>query len=127
MAGTFYAVDTTTGEPAWTFSVEGSQADSGSLGILGGISPQSKIGIAGTPLVVGDSVYFVSENSQFFALDKNNGAPLRGFPIEVGGSLYTGPVQAGDMILIAQVGADDLLSAYDLQGIKLWSFRPVEQ
>ena len=126
MTGTFYAVDTSTGEPAWTFSVDGSQGDPGSLGILGGISPQPKIGIAGTPLVLEDSVYFVSENSQLYALDRKNGTPLRGWPVEVGGTLYTGPVQAGEMILIAQVGADDLLSAYDLEGNKLWSFRPAE-
>ncbi len=126
MTGAFYAVDTATGEQVWTFSVDGSQPGSGSSGILEGISPQEKIGIAGTPLVVGEAVYFVSENSKFFALDRNNGVPLRGWPVEVSGNLYTGPVQAGEMILIAQVGTDDLLSAYDLEGKKIWSFRPLE-
>ena len=36
------------------------------------------------------------------------------------------PVQAGEMILVSQVGTDDLLSAFNLEGNKLWSFRPVE-
>jgi outer membrane protein assembly factor BamB len=123
LAGKFYAFDTVSSETLWTFSID---VGSGSSGILGGISPQNKIGIAGSPLIVGDSVYFVSENSQFYALDKKNGTPLRGWPVEVGGSLYTGPVLAGETLLVAQVGADDLLTAYDLEGKKIWSFRPAE-
>jgi len=86
------------------------------------IQPTTKRKIVGVPLILGDALYFVADDSNFYAVDVANGNPLWNKTFK--GKLYSGPYAAGDTILIAQVGADELLIALDNNGNQKWSFIP---
>ncbi len=79
-------------------------------------------------LIAGDQIYVASEanpTSQLgtlVALDRD-GKTI--WSKEVGGKLYTSPVAAGDLILVAPYQADFVLAAYDAQGKQAWKFTPV--
>ena len=44
----------------------------------------------------------------------------------IGGKLYTTPVNSGDLILVAPYQAEFALAAYDAQGKQAWSFTPAK-
>jgi outer membrane protein assembly factor BamB len=118
MAGTLYALETATISPKWTpYRLDGSP-DGGFLDILS----KEKLGIAGTPLVAQDTVYFGSESGVFTALNTDSGTKRWDKQFE--GKLFPGPVGANETILVAQLGKDELLFALDYDGSQKWSFIP---
>ena len=78
--------------------------------------------ITETPLVIQDTIYITTESGNLYAIDAANGSTR--WPKTVGGKLYSAPVQAGDSILVAPVGADALLIAFDTNGNQKWAFTP---
>jgi outer membrane protein assembly factor BamB len=104
LSGTFYAVDRNTGKVSWKIQPNGP--------------------IAGSPLCMGESVYFTTESGSLYAVD------LQGKILwnkQIGGKIYTGPVEAGDQILVAPIGAGPLIVSIDFDGTQKWSFTPVEK
>jgi eukaryotic-like serine/threonine-protein kinase len=101
MNGNFYAFDAQSGQQVW--QVPAADLDGK---------------IVGSPLVLEDRVYFSSEAGKLYSLDKQ-GQNLAS--VEVGGKLYTSPVAAGDLILVAPVQAEnkELLVALP-QDISQW-------
>ncbi|HEY3311497.1 MAG TPA: PQQ-binding-like beta-propeller repeat protein [Anaerolineales bacterium] len=99
-AGKFFALNASTGQVAWSKDDEGS--------------------ITAGPLVNADQIIYVTEAGKIQALDKN-GSPKWQSIIE-NAKLYTPPVLAGDLILIAPMNAKFLLAAYDLNGAQKWTF-----
>ena len=117
MTGNFYAANAAAITPKWGPYKLGDSSD----GFLDMLS-QEKLGIAGTPLVAGDTVYFGSENGLFTALNADSGA--KRWDKQFDGKLFQGPVEAGETILVAQLGKDELLFALGYDGSQKWSFIP---
>lgn len=104
--GYFYAVDGDTGQMIWQ------------------VTPDKLNGeIVGTPLVLEDMIYVTSQDGILFFLDKS-GNVLKNET--VGGKIYTPPKTSNDLILVAPVDIDERLIAYDMDGVKQWSFIPAE-
>lgn len=80
--------------------------------------------IVGQPLIVEDALFFVADDGNLYAVEAANGNPRWNKPFQA--KLYSGPYGAGDTILIAPVGIDDLLIALDLNGNQKWSFIPAK-
>jgi outer membrane protein assembly factor BamB len=106
LSGTLYAVNASDGTLRWKIQPE----------------TATKRGIAGAPLVLGDTLYFVSESGNLFAVALDGGTPRWNKTFK--GKLYSGPFAAGDTILIAPVGSEELLIALDTNGNQKWVFVP---
>lgn len=89
----------------------------------GGVIWKTQLGssITESPLVTDDLIYVATENGVLKALDLN-GNEVWNKPFN--GKLYTSPVKAGDLILVAPIGTDELLFALDSNGNQKWSFIP---
>jgi outer membrane protein assembly factor BamB len=99
--GKFYALNASNGQIVWQKDEEGS--------------------ITAGPLVTSDQVVYVTELGRIQSLEKAAGAPKWQATIE-NAKLYTTPLLAGDLILIAPMNAKFLLAAYDLNGAQKWTF-----
>jgi len=77
--------------------------------------------IIGTPLVTDDFVVIGTESGIAYAMDKE-GKTL--WQQNIGGRLYTNPVQGGDLILFAPMENDSILVALDSDGRQVWQFTP---
>lgn len=104
--GYFYAVDANNGQQIWQ------------------VTPEKLDGeIVGSPLVLEDKIFVTSQDGILFMLD-TSGNVLKNET--VGGKIYTSPQTANDLILVAPVDTDELLIAYNNDGVKQWSFIPAE-
>ena len=103
LSGAFYAVDATNGSVKWQ-----QQFDSA---------------ITQPPLIADERIYFTTEAGSVYALDLN-GTTQWNKSLGEKVKAFTSPVKAGDLILVAQVGADGLLVAFDTQGNQQWVFTP---
>lgn len=77
--------------------------------------------IVANPIVVDDRIYVVTEAGGIFALDRDGRIIWDRNP---GGKIYTTPVIAGDLILVAPYQADFAIAAYDEAGRQAWTFTP---
>ena len=115
MNGNFYAFDAKSGQQVWQVPAENLDGK-----------------IVGSPLVLEDRVYFTSEAGTLFSLDKD-GQNLAS--VQVGGKLYTSPLAAGDLILVAPMQAEnkELLVALPKDvsqwqdGQSVWTYIPEEK
>lgn len=78
--------------------------------------------ILASPIVAGGKLIFVSESGAVYSLDPGSNNPLSLETINA--KLYTAPVLAGDLILVAPFQGEFLLVALDQNGIQKWSFTP---
>jgi outer membrane protein assembly factor BamB len=101
--GNFYSVDTSTGNLNWNVKPDGP--------------------ITASPLIQGDHVLLATESGSLYALDRD-GKVL--WSEEVGGKIYTTPVAAGDVILVAPLETEFYLAALDQNGRDIWTFTPGE-
>lgn len=107
LSGYFYAVEAQSGSQLWQLPPEQLNGD-----------------IVGSPLVIDDSIFFTSEDGVLFKLDRT-GKIL--WNQVIGGKIYTSPKVANDLLLIALVESDELLVAMNQDGVRQWSFIPVER
>lgn len=106
LAGYFYALDADKGTLVWS---EPLQAD----------GP-----IAGTPLISDQQIYFTTRNGSIFTVDFNGKSTSK----NINETLYTPPILASDIILIATTNNKRILIANDLNLNEQWVFpRPEEQ
>jgi outer membrane protein assembly factor BamB len=98
--GNFYSFNTATGKLNWN-----------------PIKPDGPI--TASPLIQNDRVLLASESGSVFALDAN-GDQI--WTQEVGGKIYTTPVAAGDLILVAPLETDFYLVALNQSGGISWKF-----
>jgi outer membrane protein assembly factor BamB len=82
--------------------------------------------ITGSPLVLtgstsqsGDTTLVTTESGSLFAFDANG---VKMWDVSVGGKIYTSPVAAGDVIVVAPLNTDFLLAAVSRDGKLLWKF-----
>lgn len=97
----FYALQASDGKAAWQIQADG--------------------GIFGTPLITKDNIYFATEAGSVYAIDKTGKVVWNH---AVGGTIYTAPVAAGDMILVAPNSGQSVLVALNTGGTPRWSFVP---
>jgi outer membrane protein assembly factor BamB len=91
----------------------------------GGIAWSSKPAdaITGSPLLAGDQIIVTTESGGVYTFDRQG---KRGWDSAITGKLYTSPVQAGDLLLVAPLssGAEYFMTALDLNGTVRWPFKP---
>ena len=96
--GNFYSFNTSTGSLNWK-----------------PVKPDGPI--TASPLVLGDSVLIATESGSLYEVSKDGRSKLWSQP---GGQIYTTPVQAGDLILVAPLGTEAYLYAYHPDGSQAW-------
>jgi len=79
--------------------------------------------IVGTPLVSGDNIVVGTEAGNLYFIDRTGKNPR---PISISGKVYSSPVTAGSLILVAPTGGDATLVALDQNGAVKWSFTPAK-
>jgi outer membrane protein assembly factor BamB len=104
IAGNFYAIDRNTQAQIWTIPTEGR--------------------IVGTPLLTEDGIYFTNDAGTLYAINRE-GATRWTKDFEA--TLHTGPVAAGDLILVATDEGGLVLYALDSGGLQKWQFSPSEE
>ncbi len=105
--GYFYAVDAQAGTQKWRLTPEQLDGE-----------------IVGSPLVIGQDIYVPSQDGNLYKLD-TSGKII--WTQTIGGSLNTSPKSANNLILVAPVKTDELLVAFNEDGVKQWSFIPAEK
>lgn len=100
--GKFYALDTVSGSIKWFRDEEGS--------------------IVAGPLVLDQQVIYVTEMGRVQSLDIS-GAPKWQDSFDKN-KIYTTPLLVDEMIVVAPMGSQFLMVAYDLNGAKKWTFTP---
>ena len=102
--GNFYSFNTTTGGLNWD-----------------PIKPDGPI--TASPLIRNDYILLATESGSVYAVDRD-GKIL--WNEQVGGKIYTTPVAAGDVILVAPLQTDFYLTALDQNGRQLWIYPPAQ-
>jgi outer membrane protein assembly factor BamB len=100
--GNIYSYNTSTGELNWD-----------------PVKPDGPI--TASPLVREDHILVATESGSVFALDRD-GKVL--WTEEVGGKIYTAPVAAGDLTIVAPLETEFYLAALDQNGRQVWTFTP---
>ena len=101
ISGRVYSLGATHGKNAWP-----------------SLSPDGAI--TASPVALGDGVLVATESGSLYAFD---GSGTKSWDVNVGGQIFTTPVIAGDMILVAPMKADFLMRAVSPDGKLLpWEF-----
>ncbi|HUE99105.1 MAG TPA: PQQ-binding-like beta-propeller repeat protein [Anaerolineales bacterium] len=77
--------------------------------------------ITASPLIQNDHILLATESGSVFAIDRD-GKVL--WTEEVGGKIYTTPIAAGDLTIVAPLETDFYLAALDSNGRQVWTFTP---
>ncbi len=102
LEGYFHALDTEKGAPIWdAFQPDGP--------------------IIGSPLLFNDLIVVGTEEGTAYAMDSEGKTVWQQ---NIGGRLYTNPVQGGEFILFAPMENDSILVALDSDGRQVWQFAP---
>jgi outer membrane protein assembly factor BamB len=102
--GKIYSLDTASGAQNW---------DS--------VKPDGPV--AASLLIANDQVYVATESGSLFALDRQGEIVWQK---TLDKAIYTTPVAAADLILVAPYQAEIVLAAYDAQGKQAWTFTPAK-
>jgi len=106
--GYFYAVDAENGTQNWQ------------------LTPAQLDGeIVGSPLVIDQDIYITTEEGILYKLD-TDGKIQWSQPVGENAKVYTSPRAANDLILVAPVQIDELLIAFNQDGVRQWTFIPAE-
>jgi outer membrane protein assembly factor BamB len=100
--GRFYAFNTSSGDLSWA-----------------PVQPDGPI--TASALVQEENILVATESGAVFALDRD-GKVL--WTQQIGGKIYTTPVAAGDVILVAPLETEFYLAALDQNGRQIWTFSP---
>jgi outer membrane protein assembly factor BamB len=104
ISGNFFAIERNTQAPLWSVQTGGK--------------------IVGTPLLTEDGIYFTNESGMLYALTREGATR---WTKDFGATLHTGPVAAGDTILVATDEGGLILYALDTEGLQRWQFSPSEE
>jgi outer membrane protein assembly factor BamB len=100
--GNVYSFNTSTGKLNWPL-----------------IKPDGPI--TASPLIQDDHILIATESGSLFATDRT-GTVL--WTQQVGGKIYTTPVAAGGLTIVAPLETDFYLAALDSNGRQVWTFTP---
>jgi outer membrane protein assembly factor BamB len=104
-AGYFYSLSAADGSENWK------------------IQPLPGSSIVGTPILVGEMIYFTSESASVYGVSS---AGTVNHTYNVAAKLYTPPVWVGDKFLVAEMEGDALLVALNENGAQQWVFVPAK-
>jgi outer membrane protein assembly factor BamB len=104
ISGNFYAIDRNTQVTLWSL--------------------QTGSDIVGTPLLANDSVYFTNEAGTLYSVTKEGATR---WTKDFNATLHSGPIAAGDLILVATDEGGLNLFAVDSEGLQKWQFSPSEE
>jgi outer membrane protein assembly factor BamB len=96
--GNFYSFNTSTGKLSWP-----------------SVKPDGPI--TASPLVLGDSILIATESGSVYQVSQTGQSKLWSQP---GGQIYTTPIQVGDLTLVAPLGTEAYLYAYNQDGSQAW-------
>jgi outer membrane protein assembly factor BamB len=100
--GNFYSFNTSTGKLNWKpFKPDGA--------------------VTASPLIQKDYVLLATESGSIFAISRD-GKIL--WSQQIGGKIYTTPVAAGDLTIVAPLETTFYLAALDANGRQVWTFTP---
>jgi outer membrane protein assembly factor BamB len=99
LKGNFYSFDTATNTLNWSIQPDGA--------------------ITANAILQNDHLLLATESGSLYAIGKD-GKTL--WSEKVGGKIYTTPVVAGDLILVAPLETDFYLAALDSNGRQVWTF-----
>ncbi|HEU4743712.1 MAG TPA: PQQ-binding-like beta-propeller repeat protein [Anaerolineales bacterium] len=105
--GNFYSYNTSTGSQNWN-----------------PIKPDNSTTLASitaSPLVREEHILVATESGSVFAVDRD-GKVL--WNEAIGGKIYTSPIAAGDLTIVAPLETDFYLAALDSNGRQVWTFTP---
>ncbi|HZJ23478.1 MAG TPA: PQQ-binding-like beta-propeller repeat protein [Anaerolineales bacterium] len=77
--------------------------------------------ITASPLIQNDHIIIATESGSLFAIDRDGNIL---WTQVVGGKIYTTPVAAGDLTIVAPLETDFYLAALDQNGRQVWAFTP---
>src|SRR5215211_2037129 len=100
--GNFYSFNTSTGSLNWK-----------------PVKPDGAL--TASPLIREDYILLATESGSVFALDRD-GKVL--WNQQIGGKIYTTPVAAGDLTIVAPLETEFYLTALDANGRQVWTFTP---
>lgn len=101
--GNFYSVDTATGNLNWSVQPDGP--------------------VTASPLIQEDHILLATESGSVYAVGRDGNVL---WSEEIGGKIYTTPVDAGDLVLVAPLETEFYLAALDENGRQIWTFTPGE-
>jgi outer membrane protein assembly factor BamB len=104
IAGNFYAIDRNTQATLWTISTDSR--------------------IVGTPLLTEEGIYFTTEAGTLHAVTREGATR---WEENFDATLHTGPIAAGDLILVATDEGGLVLYALDANSAQKWQFSPSEE
>jgi outer membrane protein assembly factor BamB len=144
LGGSIYALDSATGKIKWKQSLSSwiwSGAVSNNTGSLFAGDQAGKLfsmaadsgkenwsvqpdgPILGSPLVLDTSIVFGTESGSLVNVGFDNKTI---WTKTITGKLYGTPVLAGNLILVAPLGGDATLIAFDLNGVQQWVYTPAK-
>jgi outer membrane protein assembly factor BamB len=97
--GNFYSFNTSTSTLNWSIQPDGA--------------------ITASVILQNDHLLLVTESGNVYAIGKDSKVL---WPEEVGGKIYTTPVTANDLILVAPLETEFYLAALDPNGRQVWTF-----
>lgn len=104
--GNFYSFNTTAGSLNWSVQPDGR--------------------ITASPILQNDHLLLATESGNIYAIDKD-GKTIWSEAVQDAkgnGKIYTTPVAAGDLILVAPLETEFYLAALDSDGRRVWTFTP---
>jgi outer membrane protein assembly factor BamB len=104
--GNLYSYNTSTGDQNWK-AIKPDNSDTAS--------------ITASPLVQEQHVLVATESGSVFAVDRD-GKIL--WNETIGGKIYTSPIAAGELTIVAPLETDFYLVALDSNGRQIWTFTP---
>lgn len=106
LKGNFYSFNTSSNQLNWSIQPDGA--------------------ITATAILQNDHLLLATESGNLYAISKD-GRTLWFVEVrdaKVSGKIYTTPVTAGDLILVAPLGTEFYLTALDSNGRQVWTFVP---
>ena len=110
LGGNFYALNAADGKPAGD--------------IITITASTNNVAILASPLALNGNIIFVTESGAVYS--RESGGKLVSLETYDGSKLYTTPVLAGDLTLVAPFQGASLLIALDKDGKQVWAFVPIK-
>lgn len=108
VSGAFYAMDATNGQVKWKIKPDGP--------------------ITQSPLLTDELIYFTTQAGSLYGVSYSGEIritkPVTCLPNKACGKLHTAPALAGDKILVAPTGMQEILFAVNTNGDPVWTFTP---
>jgi outer membrane protein assembly factor BamB len=101
LEGNLFALDANDGSQLWTIQPDGP--------------------VVGSPLIADGNIVFATESGSVYTIDAEGNIVWQR---EVGGQIYTAPVDGSERVIVAPMEAEFSLAVLDANGNQVWTFSP---